>query len=531
MAQVDKIDSNATGLRIAEEDSIGVLPVTPVWYPYEPNSYNDFGGRLTTIARNPINRGRQRKKGVTVDLDAGGGWNTDLTQENLQRILQGFFFANFREKADTLSFSKNPLVISLVDGATEDFECAGSGDNSWTRTGNVFRAGDLAFGSRFTNAINNGLHVVSAVSATNLTVTTNLVAETPPADARVTVVGYQFGSADVDIDVSGDYPKLLRASGSKDMTQFGLIPGEWIFLGDATTGAFDFVNAENNGFKRVKSVAATYIEFDKSDSAMVAETGTGLTIRLFFGRVLKNENGEEASFPIVRRSYQQERSLGVPDTSNPADYQFEYLVGSIPNEATFNIDQAGKLTMDLSFVAIDHELVDAPTGEKTGTRPSIVEADAFNTSSDFSRTNMSVYVAGSEAPSKLFTFFTDLKVSISNGVTPNKAVGVLGAFDASAGQFEVSGSLEAYFSNVSAISAVRNNADVTLDFHAVKSNAGFSVDLPLLTLGDGRANVVQDQPIKLPLSADAATAASYDTNMNHTLLMVFYDYLPSAADT
>lgn len=508
----NKIDSNVTGLRYAEETTvIGTLPGSAVWYPLEPNGYNDFGGQISTVARNPINPSRQRKKGVTTDLDASGGFGQDLTQNNLTRLLQGFFFADRREKPTTLPLNSSQVVISGVDGTTEDYEAAAGLD--------VFSAGDLVLASGFTQSGNNGLKTVSAASATALTVDQDIVTETPTASAYLQQVGFEFGSAEVDMDASGQtFPRLVRASGTKDFTDFGLVAGEWVFIGgDGATEAF--ATAANNGFARVRAVDAEYIEFDKSGSTLVDETGTGLTVRIFFGHVIKNEN---TSNLIKRRSYQIERTLGEDDDGTMS----EYLVGAVPNELSLQIRQADKVTADLSFVATNNEQRDGDTGVKSGTRPSLVEAPAFNTSSDFSRIKMHlVQTDGTTNPTALFAFLTELTLTINNNVTPNKAVAVLGAFDVTAGQFTVAGSVTAYFANIAAVQAVRNNSDVTLDFALVKDNAGMVFDVPLIALGEGRLNVEQDQPITLPLSIDGAEGSN-----NHTLLFNEFPYLPDLAD-
>jgi hypothetical protein len=514
MAQVNKIDSNVTGLRIAEEVSLGVLSGSDVWVPYEPNSYSDFGGQLTTIARTPISDTRQRKKGVVTDLDASGGFNTDLTQKNLQGILQGFLFADLRNKSE---FGGTGEITGVIT-ATDDYQAA-SGLT-------VFEVGRLVHAAGFTNAANNGLKRVTVSTGTALTVAENLVIETPPATATLVEVGAQGLAGDIDVDASGSLPTLT--STTLDFTTLGILPGEWIFIGGDTAGAAgnQFLTAANNGFKRVKLVAANVLTLDKSDATMVTEANTAETVQIFFGRVLKNEVGTT----IKRRTYQMERTLGASDDAQPAQIQSEYIVGAVPSEAVLNISQADKITLDLSFIATDNEQRTGVTGVKAGTRPSIVESDAFNTSSDFTRIKMALVEAADEAPTPLFAFMTELSITISNNLSPNKAVGFLGSFEVTAGIFAVSASTTAYFSNVAAVTAVRNNSDVTLDVAMVKQNAGIVIDLPILALGDGRANIEQDSPITLPLTVEAGTGAKYDVNMNHTILMNFFDYLPTSAE-
>lgn len=513
-----KIDSNVTGLRYAKESAVlGTLPGSPIWVPMEPNSYSGgFGGNIKTVARNPINPSRQRKKGVTTDLDAAGGLISDITQTNLQELLTGLFFAAFRRKPE---YGVDPA---------QDFSGIATSDDSYNAATGLaaFVPLSLVFASGFTNAANNGLKNVATVAAGKITVTQNLVDETPAAGVGSLVsVGYQFASGTLNVDISGTWPKLLRASGAVDFTTLGLTPGEMIYVGGDTVGK-KFVNALNAGFCRVRSVAATYIELDKTAFTMAAETGTGLTVQIFYGRVLKNELGTN----IVRSSFQLERTLGAADLDQPTQIQAEYIVGAVPNTAKLQVPTADKVTFDLAFVGIDSQTRDGVTGVKTGSRPALVESDAFNTSSDVSKIKLAPVVSGNANPSPLFSYIQDLNIDFNNNIAPNKAVGVLGAFDLSTGTFAVSGDLKAYFSDVAAIAAVRANTDITFESHFAKANSGFSLDLPLVTLGNGQPEVAQDTAVLIPLNLDAATGAKVDPNKDHTALMVFFDYLPSAAE-
>lgn len=523
MADVVKVDSNITGLRYAEELSLGALDPTPAnqtWVEMEPNTYSDFGGNVTTVARNPINPSRQRKKGVATNVEATAGFDTDITQTNLQDLLQGFFYADLRPKAEFTG-------SITVDGTTDE-----AYDATGIHTG--FFVGDLIFASGFTNSENNGLKVVDAVSTGTLEVTADLVTEGPTAGASVVCVGFQFGSGEVEITNSGTaFPYLERTSGTKDLTQLGLLPGEWVFIGGDAV-ANQFANAANNGFARVRSVSATRITFDKTSATMVTDNGAGKTIRIFKGRVIKNEVGTL----IKRRSYTLERTLGYSDDADPTLEQAEYVRGAVPNEFTLNAESADKITADLGFVGLRPQTIDENVSGANSllskisgvVRQNVVESDAFNTSSDFTRIRLSTVSAVNALPAALFTYAEDLTLAINNNNSPNLALGVFGAFEITAGTFEVGGDITAYFGDVASIEAVQNNADVTLDIIAVKSNAGIAIDVPLITLGGGRANVEQDQPVKIPLESAAASGAKIDPSLNHTLMMVFFDYLPTLAD-
>lgn len=503
MAQVNKTDSNVTGLRYCVETALGVAGST--WFPLDPNSYSDFGGTFTKVARNPINNKRSRFKGVLTDLDSAGGFNIDLTQSNIQDLFQGFAFAPFVEKAK--------LFPTAVTSGTHYTVAASTG----------ILANDLIFASGFGVAANNGLKLVTSVTGTTV-VCSGLVAEaSPPAGAKIVRVGHQFASGDCQINAAPALPTITTTT--KNLTQLGLVPGELIYIGGDSAPTI-FGAATNNGWCRVRSAAANSVVLDKASGVMVTDAGATKTIQIFFGRTLKNQEGAG----IVRTTYQLERTLGASDDALPAQIQSEYIVGAVPNEMTMAIDTADKIMVDMSFMGTDYETRTGVVGVKAGTRPALGSAKAFNTSTHVTRIRMGLCSDTNEYVDAMFAYVTEARLTINNNITMNKAVGTLGSFDATAGTFEVGGNVTAYFQNVSALQALRDNSDVTLDVCVVKDNAGFAFDLPLLALDDGRLNVELNQAVTIPLGLMAADGADVHPNLSHTVMFSFYDYLPDAAE-
>jgi hypothetical protein len=509
MAAVNKINSNVVATAYAEESSIKTLPGTPIWRPLDVNSFSDFGGSISKVARTPFRTDRQRRKGQTVDLDAAGSMNHDLVQEGLQDLLQGFYFADLRKKVEFGGSSEITGVTTSPDTYT-----AASGLDA-------FDTNDLVFATGCTNAANNGLKTVVTAVAATLTVSETLVAETPPAAAKLVKVGHQFAAGDLEVDMTGSLPQLTTTT--KDLTELGLVPGEIIYIGgDAPATKFD---TSGQGYARVRSITTNAMVIDKCQANMVTDAGAAKTIQIFIARVLKNETGTD----IKRRTYNVERQLGAPDDAVPAEIQSEYLVGACPNELSINIPTADKAMIDMGFVAMDHETRTGSTGVKSGTRISQTEESAFNTSSNVSLINLGIVSNTDENPTPLFAFAEEVSIVANNNFSPDKAVGVLGGFDASFGNFEVNGTMTAYFMDVTSVAAIRNNSDVTLDIHLAKENAGISIDIPLLSLGDGRLDVAQNEAIRIPLSQEAAIGTGAIAGYTHTMLMCFFDYLPTVA--
>lgn len=510
MTAVALLPSNQSGLRVAKEASLRVLPGSPIWNPQDPNSFSNFGGEIRNMERDPIRDDRQNAKGVTVGLSAAGEYTMDFTYGTMQFVLPSFFYANFRPKIDFGGAGQITSVTTTYN--------AGSGF--------TFTAGDLIFAAQFSTILgNNGLKRVTSATGTAVTTAETLTAETPPASATLVKVGKQFAAGAISVIVSGPLPVYSGPAGSFT----GIIPGEEVYFGDGTDPLFSFATANCNGWRRVRAVAAdgSTITVDKAKAALSADAGTTKTIRMYLGRVLKNETGTN----IVRTSLQFERTLGAPDDALPTQVQSEYLIGAIGNQLDFEYKPQDKLTCTLSFMACDVEQRTGAVGVKSGTRPLLPALPALNTSSSVKRIRLASVSSNNVAPTPLAGECLNLKMSINNGLKPVVVIGFLGAFEIVPGNFKVTADMEFLFLTVAAQDAVRQNADVTLDMIHVIKNTAMVMDMPLLTLGDGRAKVVKDDPISIPITGGGNSGEEFDANLDHTLLMTFFDYVPDVAST
>jgi tail tube protein len=514
MTLVRQQNSNTTETRWARETAFKTVGGSEVWQLIEPNSFSDAAAKFSKTSRNPINNDRQRQKGVLTDLDCSFGFQTDLTQYNSQDLLQGLFRAALRNQAQ-FGGAGQLLTVNGANGFT-----AASGLT-------VFPVGTLVQlrNSDKTLGNSNRLLRVTVSTSTTLTVAETLAAETLPAGALLVAVGFQTSAGDIDVDASQPFPALTSTT-FNFLTGASLVVGSYIWIGGDAALSFFPTNAVNNCLARIRTIAANRLTLDKcSKGAMITEAQAGSTIQLFFGRTLKNELGSL----IIRPSYQLEMQLNASDDAAPAQVQSQYFTGGVYSQATFNLNQADKITIDAKFTAADQEVRTGVTGLKAGTRPAIESADAQNTTSDLKRVKLAQVISGNESPTPLVAFIKSGTLNIDNGDQPLKALTVLGAFEMSSGDFTVSGNLDAYFASVDVLTAVRDNLSCTLDIFEWKQNSGWCLDLPLITLSDASVTPSKDSSIMLPLAFDAASGQEVDQALDFTCSITFHDFLPNLA--
>lgn len=515
--------SNRTGLRVAVEASLGVLPgaseETGVWRPRRPESYGQFGQITETEADEPLAEDRSDQPSASVGVSARANWKESLTSRLYYHSddFQGFVFADVVEPACTAPINGAGVALGAINGTTEQFTAASGLD--------AFSVGSLAIAgpnAAFANAINRGLHRVTASAATTATVATNLVTETPSAGAFLRKVGDQWGSGELDIVAPGGVtlPKIVRASGTKPLTDLGN-PGDPIFLG-GDGAAFRFAGTVNRGWAVINAVSATECELRETQFEMVSETGTGLTIQIFHGAIFGNQ---VTAANIKERYVQCEQTI-----TDQAGTQSRYEKGGLHDKLKLTLASKKIAKIDIGIVCLNEERRTIVQGVKPGTRPTIAAGSAYNATSHVRYRRLSLVQEGEAAVTPLVALYRSLELEINNGVQGIDVIGERAAVDYSTGNFKVSGKLDAIFVDFGAADAIDANSDVSFSLafsqpnQGAPGNHGLFFHIPAMRLSGGDTKIVKNQPITIDI-----TKSAFRSPFGHSLKIAEYSYLPQLA--
>lgn len=482
-----RVLTNNTSLSYTIETSLGVAGTS--WFLLEPNEISTFGAEITTVARDPISKNRQRRKGTVTDLDSSVEFAHDLTLSGFDDFVEGFAFASAKNR--DMGFKAAPATATgyTVPALT----AAQAGKFRWASGGFA----SLVFARNYVTPGNNGLKPIGAqpaISAVLITVAGNAI-EAAPANASVEIAGIRAQAGDLALAISGTVGTLTSGNNGAtsviDFTTLGLTVGQFIHIGGLTLlNQFN----EGYGYGRIRSIAAGTITLDKLSAGLVASAGATKAVDLLFGRFIRNVPVDNADF--LERSFQFE--LESPNLGLAGAAAYEYSEGNFCDSMQLELPLANKATIGFGFIGTDTKPPTATrkTGANAARPPS--ETAAFNTSADIARLRITdVDEAG------LTTDFKSVTLTLNNNVSPEKVLGQLGAKYMNTGNFEVDLEAQIIFTNGDVIQRIRSNATVSMDFIVRNDNGAIIFDIPSMTLGGGDRELPRNESLLLNLTGEA----------------------------
>lgn len=489
-----RVLTNTITLEVATETSLGVQPTTG-WRTVEPNSIGKFGPALKKIAREPISKNRQRRKGALVDLDSTVEFEMDLTYDHLKMFVEGLFFAT----------AKGTPAFAVTGVTATGYTVA---------SGGALAQNTLVFARGFTNAANNGLKVLGAGSIATEIRTGGLVVEAaPPLGATVEIAGVQGAVADFTINAAGN----LTSTAFNWLTGTSLQVGQFIFIGDLAAAANSFATAADRGLARIKAITATIVTLEKKATVFTVDAGTGKNINVLFGQYIRNV-GPDVVSDYLERTFQFELGYENLQVPGPGD-EYEYAVGNFVNEITFDFPVASKAVMKCSFVGLTTANPTVTRATGAATPIPIIAEKPMNTSVDMLRLRVT-----NVDETGITTDFKSMTLVIKNNVSPEKVLATLGGKYVNAGLFDVEITANVLFTSDLVIIAMRDNRQVTFDMCVRNDDGAFVFDVPAMTIEGGDKQF----PINQTVSIQMKSMAFQDPLLGTSCSVSTFPYMPAS---
>lgn len=501
-----RVSTNNVGFQYAVETTPGVLPGSPTWFVTEPNDITAAGAKLTRVARQPISKLRQARKGAIVNLESSVEYECDVTMSAVYDVVEGFVFA---ESVNVdLAFRAAPVLTTgyTIPAATAD------------QAAKIQFSGTVAtliYARGYSTAANNGLKVLTADTAAAGVLLAaggqGLVVEaSPPTNARVEVAGIRPAAADLSIVVTGT-TAVLTSAASINFTTIGVKVGQFVHVG-GLLAANQFSAAV--GFARITAITATTLTLDKLLGTFATDTGAGETVDLLFGQFIRNVATDADAYDTryLERTVQYE--LFYPDLlTGPAD-GFKYPEGNYFNTLGINLPLNNKATMSVGLLGLNTPAITGTrkTNASAGVLP--VMTAAFGTASDIARLTTRI---GATTPT---VCFQSLTLNLNNNASRENCLGTLGATYVNVGIFGVQLQGQVVFTSEDIPNAVRNNTTVSLDFVLHNQDGTIVLDLPSMELDGGDEEFPLNQSVKVNFTGNAFADATLNTSIGISLFPV-----------
>jgi len=490
------VDSQTTTLHYEIESKIGEV-TSPKWKLFVPISYGTTGGQLTTVEPDELESSGQTTKGSPTQVAATAEFSANVKHSNLQDFVPGMLRAKYQERGSTARKETitNPETVTAV--VSDGYTTTNTGGDDWSvPTG----AELLIYASGFQNAANNGRKIVTATTATKVSVE-NLTAATDKG-GRLEVIGVRTpATADYKKAASGALAKLDCEA---DISKLKVVVGEWVQV----------VNDDSNPsmpifYGRVASVATSGGKSSINFSNVVGIGG------------FDGENVDNKRFAI----YIANRYINNPARKDIRDctYQFKRTVkdsevqtitGSLANTMSMSVPSVAKMESTMGFIS--RRALTNDTNTISGSNEIAATDDTmYNTSSDVKL--VSLYKDSDKAD--LFADFGDLSVDFNNGLTARYKVGSKFSLGASRAAFAATMSGTAYFRDLTPIESAEENHTVGGVILASNESGGVCVDMPGMTVV-GDVAISRGEPVTINVTNSGFKGAE-----GYTTRFLFYPYL------
>lgn len=484
--------TNRSTLAYVAEITKGITPANPAFKAFRQTS-NTLAATPTRTTSSEIRKDRQVTDQILTDLNVNGPIPMELSFNSFDDMIEAAIQGTWANKP---SITVVTIDTEISDVSATTLTVSAGGGN--------FKTGHLALTQGFTTPANNGiLSRVSSNSSTTIVFpssTFSVEVAQIPVGASVRVVGFQGASGDITATSTG------LGSTALDFTTLGLNVGEWVKIG-GDVGASQFATAACNGVARIGAIAATALTFNVLPAGWATDSGTSKTIQVFTGDFLVNGT--------TQRGFTFERQQ--QDIASPS---YEYFKGCEVSQLSLDLKSASVITGSVTVTGLTAPA--AVTSRFTGaTDIAAPTYPVLNASSNVGR----IAEGGSIVTGP--NYITEISLDLNNNLARQTAIGTLGAVGTRNGEIQMSGTLNAYFGDVSLLNKVLNDTPTSIMLRVGRSDGNresILFDVPQCKL-EGTAPVTGK-------NADRMFNGKYDAYMHpvmgFTLSAGRYWYLPVA---